>query len=82
MLRLTLLLALFSAVAMAAKENLNVKYKEGKRIDFEALLIEGENKQPDVSVVTGDLGEKDLGLLKLRESFADSIQDDSGEEIQ
>lgn len=57
------------------------KYREGKRIDFEALLIEGELKKPVYSVVTGNLGEKDLGLLKLRPDFLDTMANTIGEEV-
>ena len=57
------------------------KYREGKKIDFESLLIEGQKKKPDYAVVTGNLGEKDLGLLKLREDFIDKMTDDIGEEV-
>ena len=40
-----------------------VKYTGQGRVDFESLLIEGERKKPEMSVVTGNLGEKDSGLL-------------------
>jgi hypothetical protein len=66
----------------AQNSSKGVKYKKNKRIDFESLLIEGESKKPELSVVTGNLGEKDLGLLKLREDFKDMIANDAGEEIQ
>ena len=59
-----------------------VKFKTGKRIDFESLLIEGENKKPEISVVTGNLGAKDLGLLKHKKDFTEFMADDAGEEIQ
>ncbi len=65
-----------------AEENKNIKYREGKKIDFETLLIEGEGKKPELSVITGNSGEKDLGLLKLRDNFTDFIADDAGEEIK
>lgn len=67
-----------------AEENsaVKAKYSQGKKIDFEALLVEGENKNAELSVVTGNLGDKDLGLLRLREDFRDSIIDDAGEEIK
>jgi hypothetical protein len=65
-----------------AEESKTVKYREGKKIDFETLLIEGEGKKPELSIVTGNSGEKDLGLLKLRENFTDFIADDIGEEIK
>jgi hypothetical protein len=72
----------FSATAKTNKEKVRVKYKKSKRIDFESLLIEGEKKKADYSVVTGNIGEKDFGLLKLREDFVDTMSDDAGEEIQ
>lgn len=59
-----------------------IKYKKGKKLNFESLLIEGEQKKPEMSVVTGNIGEKDLGLLKLRENFNDYMANDSGEKIQ
>ena len=59
----------------------NLKYREGKKIDFESLLIEGENKKPQLSVVTGNLGERDLGLIKVRENFLDYMVNDAGEEL-
>lgn len=59
-----------------------IRYKDSKRIDFESLLIEGESKKPEMSVVTGNIGEKDLGLLKYRKDFNDFMADDAGENIQ
>jgi hypothetical protein len=44
-------------------------------------LIEGENKKPELSVVTGNLGERDLGLIKTRENFLDYMINDAGEEL-
>lgn len=76
------LLLLLSTLSAFAEDGKNVRYKEGKKIDFETLLIEGEGKKPDLSVVTGNTGDKDLGLLKLRENFNDFIADDAGEEIK
>lgn len=66
----------FAAIAASSP-----KYREGKKIDFESLLIEGQKKKPDYSVVTGNLGEKDLGLLKLRPDFLDTMADTVGEEV-
>lgn len=65
-----------------AKDQKNIRYKKGTRIDFESLLVEGENKKPEMSVVTGNIGKKDLGLLKLREDFNDFMANDAGEKIQ
>lgn len=82
------LLVLFTISASAEngvtpkKKKINVKYKQGGRIDFESLLIEGEKKKADYSVVTGNIGEKDFGLLKLRDNFVDTMSNDAGEEIQ
>jgi hypothetical protein len=71
-----------TSLSVFAEESKTVKYREGKKIDFETLLIEGEGKKPELSIVTGNSGEKDLGLLKLRENFTDFIADDIGEEIK
>lgn len=59
-----------------------VKYKGQGRVDFESLLIEGERKKPEMAVVTGNIGEKDSGLLKFRENFLDTMADDFGEQVQ
>ncbi|MFT6630176.1 MAG: hypothetical protein ACJAS4_000110 [Bacteriovoracaceae bacterium] len=71
-------------MAVNASENVKktVRYKSGKRIDFESLLIEGEKKKADYSVVTGNIGEEDLGLLKLRDNFTDFMANDAKEEVQ
>ncbi len=82
---LTFILALsFSNLSFAksSAEKKKVKYKKGKRIDFESLLVEGENKKPDMSVVTGNIGEKDLGLLKHRKNFVDYMANNAGEKIK
>ena len=76
LIALLLICASFSALASDKP-----KYREGKKIDFESLLIEGQKKKPDYSVVTGNLGEKDLGLLKLRPDFLDTMADTVGEEV-
>ena len=60
----------------------SLKYKSGKRIDFKSLLIEGEKKKADFSVVTGNLGEEDLGLLKIRKDFTAEMQDEGKEAIE
>lgn len=59
-----------------------VKYKEAGRIDFESLLIEGERKKPEMSVVTGNIGEKDNGLMVFRKDFEDMMANDFGEIIE
>lgn len=78
-----LCLSLFSLSLIAEeKKTSKPRYREGKKIDFESLLIEGQKKKADYSVVTGNLGEEDLGLLKLREDFLDTMADDASEEIE
>ena len=76
----------FSIMGQSATDALmkgkNVKYKSQGRVDFESLLIEGERKKPEMSVVTGNIGEKDSGLLKFRKDFLDVMADDFGEKIQ
>ncbi len=64
--------------AKAAK----IKYKDSGRIDFESLLIEGERKKPELSVVTGNIGEKDNGLMVIRKDFDDMMANDFGEVIE
>lgn len=60
----------------------NVKYSAGKDVNFEELLIQGQLKRPEVSVVTGNVKQGADGLLRLRENFLDRVTSDSGEESQ
>lgn len=75
-----LFLSLSAYGAEAGKKN--IRYKSGGRIDFESLLIEGESKKPEISVVTGNIGEKDTGLLKFRKDFTDMMARDFGEKVK
>ena len=68
--------------SVSKKSKTKVRYRKSGRIDFESLLIEGERKRPEMSVVTGNVGEKDSGLLKFRKNFVDMISNDLGEAIQ
>ena len=72
----------FAKNAEESKEGVKVKYKESGRIDFESLLIEGERKKPELSVVTGNTGEKDTGLMVFRKDFKDMMANDFGEVIE
>ena len=63
-------------------KSIKVKYKEAGRIDFESLLIEGERKKPELSVVTGNIGEKDNGLMVMRKDFGDMMANDFGEVVE
>ena len=58
-----------------------VKYKSGNEIRFDELLIQGQMKRAEMSVVTGDQAEFSNGLLRLRENFLDHAALDLGEEI-
>ncbi len=58
-----------------------VKYKSGKDINFEELLIQGQLKRPEIAVVTGNVDNSGDGLLRLRENFLDRFAIDNGEEI-
>ena len=64
------------------KEVVKVKYKESRRIDFESLLMEGERKKPELSVVTVNTGEKDSGLMVFRKDFKDMMAVDFDEVIE
>lgn len=85
MKRALLVIALVFSGLSAAEETdkaAKVKYKAASRIDFESLLIEGERKKPEMAVVTGNIGEKDSGLLKFRKDFLDVMADDFGEAVE
>ena len=58
-----------------------VRYKGGKELDFEELLIQGQLRRPELSVVTGNTNKGGDGLLRLRENFLDRLAADSGEEV-
>jgi hypothetical protein len=85
---LVFILSTFNCFAVESSDvkeipsNTKVKYKESGRIDFESLLIEGERKKPELSVVTGNIGEKDSGLMVERKDFDDMMAEDFGEVIE
>jgi hypothetical protein len=59
-----------------------VRYRAGKEVDFEELLIRGELQRPEISVVTGTVRQGADGLLRLRSDFTDRITMDAGEEVR
>ena len=61
--------------------NPGVKYKSGKDLNFEDLLIQGALKRPDLVVITGDLSQSSDELLSLRTDFLDRVTGDAGGEI-
>lgn len=75
---------LFSLAGWAAESPVEtatgtVKYKKGKDVDFEELLIQGQVRRAEISVVTGDTNSNGDGLLCLRENFLDRMTADAGE---
>lgn len=58
-----------------------VRYRAGKDVNFEELLINGQIQRPEISVVTGNTAQGSDGLLRLRENFLDRVTIDFGEEI-
>ena len=56
-----------------------VKYTAGKDVNFEELLIQGQLKRPEISVITGNVKQGADGLLRLRENFLDRVESDAGE---
>ncbi len=81
-----LTLVFFSQATLAAKPKKTsdlqtVKYKAPKEINLDSLVIEGQLKRPDLSVVTGESESSRDGLLRLREDFSDRLAEDAGEEI-
>ncbi len=72
----------FGATSGSAKEAApKVRYKEGKELNFEELLIQGQLKRPDIQIVTGNEADDTNGLLRLRENFMDRMAVDYGETI-
>ncbi len=69
-----------NAFAEEAAPPAKVHYSAGKDVNFEELLIQGQLKRPEVSVVTGNVKQGADGLLRLRENFLDRVTSDSGEE--
>jgi hypothetical protein len=64
----------------AVGSNPKVKYRKGKDLNFDELLIQGQNKRPEATVVTGNVKQGGDGLLRLREDFVDRVVADYGEE--
>ena len=62
-------------------QNKNIRYKSGKEVNFEELLIQGQIRRPEISVVTGSTEKGTDGLLRLREDFLDRVAEDQGEEF-
>ena len=84
MLMLTVLVltgaSLWAATPAVEAPSPSVKYKAGKDLNFEQLVIEGQLKRPELSVVTGDSDENGNGLLRLRENFIDRMAEAAGED--
>ena len=82
MIRSLFLVFAFSSQAFSADEAPvgKVKYKTGKEINFEELLIQGQLKRPEISVVTGNTPQGSDGLLRLRTDFVDRSLSEIGEE--
>jgi hypothetical protein len=68
--------------AVEAATSPKIRYKSGQDVNFDELLIQGELKRPEVSIVTGNVQQGTDGLLRLRENFTDRISMDAGEELQ
>lgn len=67
--------------AESADKDAKVRYRGGKEINFEKLLIEGQLKRKQITVVTGNSQDGTDGLLRLRENFLDRVAMDAGEEV-
>ena len=84
LLLLLVLVSFLPTVAYSAQEQKGkgVRYRKAKKINFEALLIEGQIKRPDIAVVTGNVGDDVDGLLRLRENFHDQMAIEAGEDVK
>lgn len=69
------------AWAETSNEGAKVNKNQNKAHDFSRLLVEGQLKRPEMSIVTGDGGENGSGLLSLREDFLDQEAAQLGVEI-
>jgi len=69
-----------AAVDDAKTPSAPVKYKSGKDVNFEELLIQGQIRRPEISVITGSAEKGTDGLLRLRDNFLDRVAADQGEE--
>jgi len=58
-----------------------LKYRAQKTVNFEELLIQGDLKRPEITVVTGNTAQGSDGLLRLRENFYDRMKAEAGEEM-
>jgi hypothetical protein len=81
LLILLLSVSVFATTETSETSSSKVKYKKGKDVNFEELLIQGLLKRPEVSVVTGDSPDGTDGLLRLRENFLDRVAVDVGEDV-
>ena len=79
------LLLLLTTLASGADEpqatpSPKVRYTSSKDVNFEQLLIQGQLKRPELTVVTGSTDQGADGLLRLRENFVDRMMTAAGEE--
>ncbi len=58
-----------------------IRYKQGKDVRFDSLLINGALQRPETLMVTGDAAHESNGILKLRKSFRDRMLADFGHEL-
>jgi hypothetical protein len=72
----------WTAETAATADKPAIRYKKGSDINFEELLIQGQLKRPEISVVTGNESRDTDGLLRLRENFTDRIAIDFGEQVK
>ncbi len=79
---LTSFIAAKAAETPEAKKEPKVRYEKGSDLDFEALLIKGQESRPEVSVVTGNVNQGGDGLLRLRSDFLDKVTVDFGEKLE
>lgn len=74
--------ALFAAPKTEEAASPKIRYKAGKDLNFDELLVQGEVKRPEVSVVTAEEDQGTNALLRLRKNFNDRIVVDFGEAVE
>lgn len=84
-MRIYLLLFVFSISLVAAEQpetKRKIRYRSGKAVQLDETQIQGDMGRPDIAVVTGEGGENDNGLLRLRKNFDDRIVLDGAGELK
>ncbi|HEX4924067.1 MAG TPA: hypothetical protein VFV50_08275 [Bdellovibrionales bacterium] len=79
LLACTLVALAQAALAAPEAQGPKAKFKQGKDVNFDSQVVEGQIYRPDLSVVTGDTALGGFGALKLRDDFKDRVASENAE---